>query len=155
RFLQGAIPKNQARLAAAMGRTVGTKLLTPDDLARTVAESSFRAAFDERLSAFLRAVFEERRGTLSELLPGPGLGETRNLLEEGSRRGLERLDAYLESEEFQHAVARWVEVVAAELGTRSLAELITPDREAAWAATAERWLGELVEGDAFARAIED
>ena len=155
RFLQGAIPKNQARLAAAMGRTVGTKLLTPDDLARTVAESDFRRAFDERLASFLRTVFEERRGALSELLPAPVLGETRKLLEDGSTRALARLDAYLESEEFQAAVARWVEVVAAELSERSLAELITPEREAAWTAAAERWLGELVEGEAFARAIED
>src|SRR5690606_40030508 len=38
RALQGAIPKNKARLAAAVGRTVGTRLLRSEELARTVAE---------------------------------------------------------------------------------------------------------------------
>ena len=33
-FLHGAVPKNQPRLAAAIGRTVGNRLLTPKDLRR-------------------------------------------------------------------------------------------------------------------------
>src|SRR3989442_2428481 len=32
--LQGAIPKNKARLAKSIGRTVGQRLLTEEDLAR-------------------------------------------------------------------------------------------------------------------------
>ncbi|NJD09367.1 MAG: DUF445 family protein [Gemmatimonadetes bacterium] len=153
RFLQGAIPKNQVRLARAMGKTVGTRLLTSEDLARTVGESGFREAFDERLGFFLASVFERRRGSLTELLPPAVLPEARALLEEGADRGLARLDRYLDSEEFHQAVARWAGVIAAELRDRPLAELITPEREAAWAAAAERWLGELVEGDAFAAAL--
>src|SRR5690606_36246007 len=54
RAFQGAIPKNKARLAAAVGRAVGTRLLTAEDLARTMSEPAFRAAFDERLAAFIR-----------------------------------------------------------------------------------------------------
>lgn len=153
RFLQGAIPKNQGRLARAMGRTVGTKLLTPEDLARTVGEAGFREAFDERLHAFLESVFEQRRGSLTELLPPPVLSELRVLLEEGAARGLERLDRHLDTEGFQQAVARWVEVLAAELRDRPLSELITAEREAAWAAAAERWLGELVESDGFSATV--
>ena len=153
RFLQGAIPKNQGRLARAMGRTVGTKLLTPEDLARTVGESGFREAFDDRLHAFIASVFEQRRGSLTELLPPAVLPELRSLLEEAATRGLERLDRHLDTEEFQRAVARWVEVIAAELRDRPLAELITPEREAAWAAAAERWLGELVDSDGFSATV--
>jgi uncharacterized membrane protein YheB (UPF0754 family) len=153
RILQGAIPKNQGRLARAMGRTVGTKLLTPDDLARTVSETGFREAFDERLRAFLASVFEQRRGSLSELLPPAVLPEVRALLDEAAARGLERLDQHLDSDAFQQAVGRWVEVIAAELRDRPLAELITAEREAAWAASAERWLGELVESDGFVLAV--
>ena len=54
--LQGAIPKNKARLATAMGRTVGMKLLTHDDLARTLTEPQFRAAIDDRLHALIAAI---------------------------------------------------------------------------------------------------
>ena len=153
RFLQGAIPKNQGRLARTMGKTVGTKLLTPEDLARTVGETGFREAFDERLRAFLASVFEQRRGSLTELLPPAVLPEVHALLEEAADRGLERLDRHLDSEAFHQAVVRWTEVIAAELRDRPLAELITPEREAAWAASAERWLGELVESDGFAATV--
>ena len=40
RLFQGAIPKNQARLAAAVGRTVGNKLLTEEDLTSTFSDRS-------------------------------------------------------------------------------------------------------------------
>jgi hypothetical protein len=155
RLFQGAIPKNHQRLARAMGKTVGTRLLTPDDLARTVGESSFKQAFDEQLDRFLTSVFEQRRGSLTELLPPAILPEVRALLGEAAHRGLERLDQHLDSEEFQRAVARWVEVIAAELRDRPLAELITAEREEAWAGAAGRWLGELVESDGFARTVTD
>ena len=49
-FFQGAIPKNQGRLAAAVGKTVGTRLLTEEDLTHTFADREFRGAFDDRLS---------------------------------------------------------------------------------------------------------
>jgi uncharacterized membrane protein YheB (UPF0754 family) len=61
--MQGAIPKNRERLAAAMGRAVGERLLTGEDLAAAVAEPGFREAFDERLDTFLRAALEQERGT--------------------------------------------------------------------------------------------
>src|SRR5688500_11157353 len=69
RFLQGAIPKNKARLAAAIGKTVGTRLLTPEDLARTLTEPAFKAAFDDRLSKLLRDLLDQERGSLLEILP--------------------------------------------------------------------------------------
>jgi uncharacterized membrane protein YheB (UPF0754 family) len=153
KLLQGAIPKNQGRLARAMGKTVGTRLLTPEDLARTVGETGFREAFDEKLRAFLVSVFEERRGSLTELLPPAVLSEVRKLLGDAADRGLARLDRHLDSEEFHQAVVRWAEVIAAELRDRSLAEVITPEREAAWAAAAERGLGDLVESEGFASTV--
>jgi uncharacterized membrane protein YheB (UPF0754 family) len=155
RFLQGAIPKNQGRLARAMGRTVGTKLLTPEDLARTLAEPGFRQAFDERLAAFLRSVFQERRGALTELLPPGVTAELRQVLLEAAERGLLRLNGYLESEEFQLAVANWVDVLAAELRERPLSELITPEREEGWITAADGWLAEVTGSDSFQRAIAD
>ena len=154
-FLQGAIPKNQGRLAKAMGRTVGTKLLTPEDLARTLSEPGFRAAFDERLASFLRSVFHERRGALAELLPAPVASELRQALDEAAQRGLLRLDEYLDSEAFQEAVARWVEVLAAELRDRPLSELITPERETAWTEAAKRWLADVTGSESFQRALAD
>lgn len=69
RWLQGAVPKNQPRLATAIGRTVGTRLLTPEDLTAIFSEGEFRNAFDERLGAFLDEVLQKERGSIRELLP--------------------------------------------------------------------------------------
>jgi uncharacterized membrane protein YheB (UPF0754 family) len=153
--LQGAIPKNKARLASAMGRTVGTKLLTPEDLTRTLSEPSFRAAFDERLAAFVRAAFDVERGPVRELLPPAALDEVRALLLQAGDAGVRRLDVYLESEAFRAGVQRWIELLREELRDRPVADVLTPERQAALTNAAERWLREAVEGEAFATAVGD
>jgi uncharacterized membrane protein YheB (UPF0754 family) len=153
--LQGAIPKNKSRLAVAMGRTVGTKLLTPEDLARTLAEPAFRDAFDERLQAFVRSVFETERASISEMLPDAALREVRALMEEAGNTGLLRLDAWLASDSFRRAVARWIELLRDELHDRPVGDVLTEERQLALGAAADRWISELVEGAAFERAIRD
>jgi uncharacterized membrane protein YheB (UPF0754 family) len=154
-MLQGAIPKNKARLAVAMGRTVGNKLLTPDDLARTLAEPAFRTAFDERLGSFIDAIFEEERGAVGTLLPPHAVAELRVMLLQAGDTAVRRLDTYLESAAFRAAVERWIELLREELHDRPIAEVLTDDRQAALTQAAERWIGEAVEGDTFATFITD
>src|SRR5919107_124818 len=67
--LQGAIPKNKARLAKSIGRTVGERLLTPEDLARRLGAPAVRQAFDQAMGGVLDAVLERERGPLREQLP--------------------------------------------------------------------------------------
>jgi uncharacterized membrane protein YheB (UPF0754 family) len=153
--LQGAIPKNKARLASAMGRTVGNKLLTADDLARTVEEPGFKSAFDEGLASFIRSFFNDRRGSLSSMLPPDVTAELRSLLEEAAATLLERADVYLLGEEARATARRWAEAFAAELRDQPLGDLLTPEREAALATAAEKWIAEAVEGPGFGRAIRD
>jgi uncharacterized membrane protein YheB (UPF0754 family) len=154
-MLHGAIPKNKARLAVAMGRTVGTKLLTAEDLTRTLAEPAFRAAFDERLDAFVAAVFEEDRGAISTLLPPHTVAELRTLMLHAGDNAVSRLDVYLESDAFRVAVERWIELLRAELHDRPISEVLTAERQTAFTQAAERWITEAVEGDTFATAIAD
>jgi uncharacterized membrane protein YheB (UPF0754 family) len=156
KILQGAIPKNKARLAAAVGKTVGTKLLTPEDLARTVSEPAFREAFADRLSVFIRGVLERERGSLHELMP-PGLrAELYQVLGQVRDSLLVRFEAYVASDQFQLAVRRWAETFAAEIEEKPLGEsLLTPEREAAFGEKVEGWLEELVESPAFADAVRD
>ncbi|MEJ2677764.1 MAG: DUF445 family protein, partial [Gemmatimonadota bacterium] len=66
---QGAVPKNRERIARVVGRTVGDRLLTGDDLASAVAAPAFRQTFDEQLDHFLQEVLHRERGSLVELLP--------------------------------------------------------------------------------------
>jgi uncharacterized membrane protein YheB (UPF0754 family) len=155
RFLQGAIPKNKARLAAAIGRTVGTRLLTPEDLARTVSEPVFRDAFDERLRRFLAAALERERGPLAETLPPALARELRALLADAANASLARFEAYLETEEFRAAVGRWTERLARELQDQPIREYLTAEREAALTRAAERWITEATESKAFEQAVHD
>ncbi|HEX6938912.1 MAG TPA: DUF445 family protein [Longimicrobiales bacterium] len=155
RWLQGAIPKNKARLAAAIGRAVGTRLLTAEDLARTAAQPAFRAAFDEHLTAFVRGALERPRGSLLDTLPAPAASELHALLDHAAAGLLERLDDYLAGEEFRTETRRWAESLANELADRPIGEILTPEREAALAEAAGRWIAEAVGGAGFEAAVAD
>ena len=96
RFLHGAVPKNQPRLAAAIGRTVGNRLLTPEDLTRTFADREVREAFDQRLSTFLDEMLHTERGSLRELIPEAVSDDIDALVGEALDRGLAQLRAYVE-----------------------------------------------------------
>ncbi|MBT4188838.1 MAG: DUF445 family protein, partial [Gemmatimonadales bacterium] len=106
KFFQGAIPKNQPRLAAAIGRTVGDRLLTPEDLTETFTDETFRSAFDERLSGFLQGVLHTERGSLRELIPQQVMGNLEELIDDAIDKGLLNLDEYLESERFEESMGR-------------------------------------------------
>lgn len=155
RWAQGAIPKNQARLAATMGRTVGERLLTGDDLARALAEPAFRDAFDERLGAFFRDALDTERGSLSEILPAPVLAELRPILDELARSGVVRLDSYLESDAFRDAVHQRVRDFLDEIHDRPVGGLLTGEREEAVAELADRLIADAVGGSGFEGAVKD
>jgi len=138
-----------------MGRTVGNTLLTADDLARTVSEPGFRAAFDERLRVFLSDVLHQDRGSLVEMLPPAALAEVRDLLQ-GVVNGLTvRLEQHVDSEEFRAQAAEWVARIAREVEDKPIGELLTPAREAVIADLARRWIDDTVESDAFAKTVRD
>lgn len=154
-FLHGAIPKNQDRLAAAVGRTVGDRLLTEDDLARILSNEEFRRAFDERLGTFLEGLLEQERGPLRELLPDEIASELEDLLDEAADHLAERLESWLDSEDFEASVQRRIEGFLERMADEPVAEILTPAREAALAAAVEEWAGEAVEREAFEEAVQD
>ncbi|MEJ2215713.1 MAG: DUF445 family protein [Gemmatimonadota bacterium] len=155
RGLQGAVPKNRDRLARVVGRTVGDRLLTGDDLAAAVAEPTFRRTFDEQLDRFLAEVLDRERGPLVELLPVEAVPQVRHLLDEAGRTVLDRLDHYLESDDFHDAALAWADRLAQDVRDRPVAELLTAEREQALADTAERWIADAVGGEGFERAVHD
>jgi uncharacterized membrane protein YheB (UPF0754 family) len=66
---QGAIPKNQARLARSLGQTVGEKLLTPGDLQSELSRPEFRAAFESRLRDVIAMIFTSREPLIDKVPP--------------------------------------------------------------------------------------
>jgi len=66
---QGAIPKNQARLAKSLGKTVGEKLLTPGDLQSELGRPEFRAAFQSRLEDVITTILTSREPLIDKVPP--------------------------------------------------------------------------------------
>jgi len=154
-FFQGAVPKSQARLAAAIGRTVGNRLLTPEDLTGTFADREFRDAFDEKLATVVDEVMNRERGSLREMIPPAVLADVEALAEEALERGLEQLQEYVASELFEDAMARRTDDIVAAVSDEPIGGLLTPTRGAAVESMVAEWLQNLVESEDFSAAVDD
>lgn len=66
---QGAIPKNQARLAKSLGRTVGERLLTPGDLQSELARPELLAAFQSRVEDVIASMLTSRDPLIDKVPP--------------------------------------------------------------------------------------
>src|SRR5688572_24346269 len=66
---QGAIPKNQARLAKSLGKTVGERLVTPGDLQEELARPELRTAFEHRLIEVIDDIITSREPLIDKVPP--------------------------------------------------------------------------------------
>lgn len=147
----GAIPKNKARLARSIGRTVGEKLLTPKDLLEELSRAGFRETLDAKLASFIAAALETERGSLRELLPAGVLAEVERALEGIGPLVAEGVADHTATPEFEARVRTAVARLREEMGTMTVGALLTADRRADLAAQAAQLATELIEegrGDA-------
>src|SRR5438309_4412655 len=115
--LQGAIPKNKARLAKSIGKTAGQRLLTEEDLARQLTAPGVREAFDRAIAGFLDNLLNTSRGSLKDELPPALAAELERSLEPLAQGMANRLADFLEGPGFDGAlelekyvaIERWVE----------------------------------------------
>ncbi|MFI5210133.1 MAG: DUF445 domain-containing protein, partial [Gemmatimonadales bacterium] len=148
--LHGAIPKNKARLARSIGRVVGERLLTAEDLSRRLEAPAVRALFDRAIEGILEGILTRDHGPLSESL-GPELVEAiRGALPGMARQMAARLAEYSRSPEFEATAARWIGQGREELADVPLSATLTPDRQAKLAAQVDRWVSGLVDGSGLA-----
>ena len=155
KMLQGAIPKNQARLAQAIGRTVGTRLLTPEDLGKTFGDESVRKAFDGHLSGFLDSVLHTERGSLRDLIPERMHKQTEEILQDVADFGLARLKEYLHSDRFAETLTERAEEIVQSIADEPVAGILTPSRESAISEAVDEWLTGAVESEDFTKAIDE
>lgn len=66
---QGAIPKNQARLARSLGKTVGERLVTPLDLQEELGRADLRAAFETKLGEVVDGIIASREPLIDKVPP--------------------------------------------------------------------------------------
>jgi uncharacterized membrane protein YheB (UPF0754 family) len=114
---QGALPKNKERLAKAIGKTVGQKLLTAEDLAERLSATPIREAFSTALAGGIGRFLREDRGPLIDLLTPEVRSRLESALDELARRGGDALTSYAESPAFEAKVAELLPVVAEQFGT--------------------------------------
>ncbi len=155
RFLHGAVPKNQPRLAAAIGRTVGSRLLTPEDLTSTFANVEFRDAFDQRLALFLDEVLHTERGSLRQLIPEAVAADIDALIGDALNRGMEQLYDYVATERFEESMLRRADDIVGAVADEPIAGILTPARGDAVETAVEDWLQGVVESDDFSDAVSD
>ena len=153
RWLQGAVPKNQARLARTIGNTIGTRLLTAQDVAAELQDERLREAFEAQLLDLVQGLLEGEKPALAELLPEPALQEARRILETLLDAVQERIVAALGSEEFRADAARILETLAASLEDESLAESLGEERLRQLRAQSEDWMTRLVDSASFAGTV--
>ena len=67
--IQGAIPKNQARLAKSLGKTVGEKLVTPEDLNDELGRPELRSAFEHKLVEVIDDIIASREPLIDKVPP--------------------------------------------------------------------------------------
>lgn len=151
----GAIPKNKPRLARSLGRTVGERLLTPDDILREIEGSGFRETFDAKLRELVRGTLDTERGSLQSLLPPAVYAEVeRALLEIGPIVG-RQYAAYVETPEFERRVREFVARARAELSEKEIGTLLTPARRDEIRGRATAWAEELAHSGQLERGVHE
>ena len=106
--LHGAIPKNKARLAKTIGKTVGERLLTSADIVDELRRSGLREAIEAKLADVAVDALERDRGPLRELLPPAVVGELERLIAEAGPDAAAAYERYVASEAFEEQVRSFV-----------------------------------------------
>ena len=129
--IQGAIPKNKARLAASIGKVVGEKLLTPQDMLAELTHGGIRDAFNERVAGVVQSLLETERGSLRSLVPPAMSVELERALHGIAGTVAERVEQWAESEEARPTVVAFVGRLRAAIGDQTLADVLPAARRAA------------------------
>jgi hypothetical protein len=108
--IHGAIPKNKGRLAKSIGKTVGQRLLTEEDLARQLGAPGLREAFDRAIAGFLDRALNSPRGALRDELPATLVAELEASLEPLAGVLAERLAEFVAGPGFDGAVDKYVQL---------------------------------------------
>ncbi|MCZ6915784.1 MAG: DUF445 family protein [Gemmatimonadetes bacterium] len=153
--LHGAIPKNKARLAKTIGRTVGQRLLTADDLASQLAAPELRAAFDNAIGGLIGTVLDTDRGSLRQELPTGLLREVEGVLAQIAPSIAQQLADFVKTEDFNTAVAGFLTHIGEDLGDRPLSDFLTEERRASIRSRIETWVGEAVMNPELEKTIEN
>ena len=150
---QGAIPKNKARMANTIGKTVGQRLITPEDMAEHLGSQDLMDAFEATLRKLVTTVLEQERGSLRDEIAPAFTAEIERTLHEISPAIADKVQSFASSEEFKETIAQFIDKAKVDLSEHSVGEILTKSRRKAIRDTAEEWVEELVSTGDFENAI--
>jgi uncharacterized membrane protein YheB (UPF0754 family) len=145
--LQGAIPKNKARLARSIGKTVGERLLTPEDIGRRLQEPKVRGAFTDAVGGVLDRLLEQERGTLEQELPSDIYAMVQRFVDDLGPKAADRVATWAESAEFAGLLDGFLDRLEADIGEKPLSESLTDERRGMISGSVRRWVADLAEHD--------
>lgn len=140
----GAIPKNKARLARSIGRTVGERLLTADDIVHELHTVGLRDAMDTRLEAFFDELLKREWAPLGALLPPAVTDELERALAALGQPVSEAWAREVHSDAFADTVRQFAVRVRGELAFVPVGAVLTPERRADLAAQAANLATEII-----------
>jgi len=106
--LHGAVPKNKARLAKTIGKTVGERLLTPTDIVDELQRSGLREAIERKLSEVAIDALERDRGPLRALLPPDVVSEIERMIADAGPDAASAYERYVATDAFEEQVRAFV-----------------------------------------------
>lgn len=154
-LLHGAIPKNKARLAKSIGKTVGERLLTPEDLAERLSAPQVRGAFDEAMHRMADDLLQREHGPLQDALPPAVSGVVEGIIREIGPKVADRLAEWAGTPEFQAMVDGMLSQLREDLKDRPVGDLLTPARREALAGQVDSWVGDLAGGTEVERTLRE
>ena len=139
---QGAIPKNKPRLAKTIGRTVGKRLLSADDLQQQLTAPGIQEAFDLAVSGFVTSLLDTERGSLREELPEKLLPEVDSTVDSIAQIIADRVVEYASTDDFRNATAEFLTKTRDRVADKSVGLILTGARREAVRSRVEEWVAE-------------
>ncbi|MDH4348229.1 MAG: DUF445 family protein [Gemmatimonadota bacterium] len=153
-LMQGAIPKNKARLARSVGKTVGERLLTAEDLTQRLSAPEIRTAFDQAVRQGVEQLLRRDFGSLRATLGHEASSAVERELPGLAGRAAARLAGHVASPEFGQTVAVLLGDLTARLGSRPVGALLTEERRSSMHARVAAWAETLPASEELGRALE-
>jgi len=151
----GIIPSKRGELAEKMGQMVGDHLLTAEDVGAALEGGGFRrelrAALAEKLDRFL----QKDCGPLLSLVPERFQGRFRELAESLRTKAVRAVFAYLDSEDFERRLRKYLGEKSGELLARDLESFLTPERHHRLREHARSRTFDFLASDSVGRAVGD
>jgi uncharacterized membrane protein YheB (UPF0754 family) len=124
---KGAVPKEIDRIARRIGETVGSELLTPADIATTLASESFRSRFDAVLHGAIEEMLQRDWGSLAETVAPDQAARLQEVMDRVVEKLRELLVTYFASEEWETRVRSFALSLGTDLRGQRLSRVLTPE----------------------------